>query len=442
MGTVLALRSAGEVLEDGLLQRRRELAAHRGVHPPECADRVAEEVEVLQVGDLIRRQGGVGRRGVEDHPESEPDRGRHRMPVDGAGADAATHRDSARGGRDRLHGVPMGADHERVGIHVEQRRQSGEVHRRLEDPPGRLAGLEHLQEAAVEPIGDGVVPGHAPGAERRHGHAGRPVPRVELRREHPEALLGKAGLEVVHGTELGSDVAPQVELALGPGGARGVVDRGARMRHLVGEGGTQPRVEGEQFVEDARPRTSRSGDHDRSDHWLGCQLGTAAVGVEHGEPGGEVSDQVVAAHQTAHHVQLGLAVEGGRDPSERLDPGGFTEVVEAGGPPGVFDQLVRFERHQGTRAADARRESVHPTNPRRTLVGQIGHGGTVRRPAGRNAVGALPARAGRQPVTASVGSAFGSSTTCFEPCTRRVAGTLRRTNTIVSSSTAADAQYP
>ena len=78
---------------------------------------------------------------------------------------------------------------------------------------------------------------------------------------------------------------------------------------------------------------------------VAAEGGVAPVGVEHGEPGAQVAQGVVAAHEPADDVEPGVGVEGGDEPPVRLLPLGLAEVVEPGGGDGQLDQLIGVERH-------------------------------------------------------------------------------------------------
>ena len=80
----------------------------------------------------------------------------------------------------------------------------------------------------------------------------------------------------------------------------------------------------------------------------------AAVGVDDDEPGAEVPERVVAAHEPADDVEPGLGVERVDEAPERLLPLGFAEVVEPGRWRRPADQLVGIEARPGLGPAHAR----------------------------------------------------------------------------------------
>ena len=135
VGTVLVLGARGQVLRDEVGQRVAEREAERLVGAADGLDRVAQEVEVVEVGDL---RGGelsalVGS-AVEDepHPHGEPGgRGRH---VDRVAAQPPPGDDRARRRRDGPDRIAVGEDHAGVRIHREQRGEAAGVRGGLEHP--------------------------------------------------------------------------------------------------------------------------------------------------------------------------------------------------------------------------------------------------------------------------------------------------------------------
>ena len=122
----------------------------RVVRAGDRVDRIAQQVEVLELGDLAGRERGVGRGDpVEHQGEAEHGRARDLRGVDVVRAGPPAVHEGAHRRRHRLHGVAMGAQHPRVGIHGEQRGEASQVHWRLEHPRRGRAALQHLHEPAV-----------------------------------------------------------------------------------------------------------------------------------------------------------------------------------------------------------------------------------------------------------------------------------------------------
>ena len=148
----------------------------------------------------------------------------------------------------------------------------------------------------------------APGEEARDVAVGGPEAAVELWREQPQALFGKARLQLVNRAERRVDVGPQVELGLGPGGplVGRAFRRRERVRHLPRERRAQRRILAQQLVQDARARARRARDEDGCGDLFLRDRRIAGGGVDHLQPGAEVAQQIVAGHEPAECMQTAL----------------------------------------------------------------------------------------------------------------------------------------
>jgi hypothetical protein len=99
------------------------------------------------------------------------------------------------------------------------------------------------------------------------------------------------------------------------------------------------------------------------------------VRVDEEEPRAQVPEEVVAAHESADDVQPGLGLEAVDESAVRLLPLGVTEVVEAGGRDGPFEQLVGVECDERRGPADARGHVVDPPDPLRPRERHLTHAG-------------------------------------------------------------------
>ena len=219
-------------------------------------------------------------------------------------------------------------------------------------------------------------------AHRAEDHEARsvgvrgPEPVVELRRRQPEALLGEAGLEVVHGAGTRDARHPRGRTRSRP--TRCACRRSSPRRRSgnaisyafgARSAGSRASSSWRMLVPDRAGPVMKTG----AGTGVSRERGIAAVRVDDEEPRAEVTERVVSAHQPADDVEPGLVVRARRRGAGRAPPTRSRRSRRGRSSRRPARQLVGVERDERGRAADPRRHGVDASHPVRPLEQHFTH---------------------------------------------------------------------